>query len=337
MVLNYYYDINNEKLHNAWKKMEVQSSPFLYYDYVKYVWQQVIRFSGYIPRIVCVESQPHGEILMIIPLRWNICKRFYKMLCDISGCGKADVLYDPSLSDEKKEICVEYFYRHIGQKCCLRRLPFDSPLLFHIQDENKKTNKQTCVKIDFIDGADSLLCSLHKSVRQNIRTAYNRLNKDNIDFEINIYRGSEMNDEIWRKIKHIYMDRLLSKYKTHAKQDTFQKIVHYWKYYYSKHDTRSLRQLPNSFHSVLMCKGEVMAFLSGFMSENGAILVVPRLSINDKYRFYSPGYILIIELLKYLSYKTNCTCLDLSRGEEQYKFDLGGTPYYTVSYSFSPL
>lgn len=57
---------------------------------------------------------------------------------------------------------------------------------------------------------------------------------------------------------------------------------------------------------------------------------MPRLAIDDNYRFYSPGYVLLAETLKYLGANTEVHELDLSRGEEKYKLDLGGTPYKTT-------
>ena len=335
MELKFFHDINNERLCAAWKEMEAQASPFLYYDYVKYVWLHTSRFSAYMPRIAYVESRPHGKILMIVPLRWNIYKRCYKMLTDIQGCGKADALFDLQLSEEAKHTCVDFFYAHIGHKCYFRRLPSEALLRDDINGIKLDNKQQICVKIDFDCGVENLLHSLHKSVRQNVRTAYNRLNKDNIGVELKVYRGSQMTDSVWRQIMDIYLDRLFSKYKTKAKRNTIQKFIHYWKYRYIKHDTQSLRHLSNSFHAVLVGNGDIMAFLSGFMSMDDTTLVVPRLAINDSYHFYSPGYLLIVETLRYLEHETHCRCLDLSRGDERYKTDLGGTNYYTESLTFS--
>jgi hypothetical protein len=40
--------------------------------------------------------------------------------------------------------------------------------------------------------------------------------------------------------------------------------------------------------------------------------------------------VLLAETLKYLGANTEVHELDLSRGEEKYKLDLGGTPYKTT-------
>ena len=79
-----------------------------------------------------------------------------------------------------------------------------------------------------------------------------------------------------------------------------------------------------------------MGFLSGLISRDGTTVVIPRLSIDNQYRFYSPGYILLAETLHWLDSNTTCRCLDLSRGDEQYKIDMGGIKYYTASVLYKP-
>ena len=87
--------MTNAKLEKAWRSMEEQDdtlSPFLYFDYLKYIFQYTAyRNLMYSPAIVCVESS-NGEILMIAPMKKNICNGKLKMLGDIQGCGTADFL-----------------------------------------------------------------------------------------------------------------------------------------------------------------------------------------------------------------------------------------------------
>ena len=53
-------------------------------------------------------------------------------------------------------------------------------------------------------------------------------------------------------------------------------------------------------------------------------IVIPRLAIDDQFRFYSPGYLLICETMKYLlENNSSIKNIDLCRGTEKYKTDLG--------------
>ena len=53
-----------------------------------------------------------------------------------------------------------------------------------------------------------------------------------------------------------------------------------------------------------------------------------RLAINEELDYYSPGRILMNELIKYLFEKTDIEVLDMSRGDERYKKDFGGRSYF---------
>jgi hypothetical protein len=48
--------IDSPRLKEAWKKMEQARgvSSFLYYDYMRFIWQQEKRFSSYTPVVACV-------------------------------------------------------------------------------------------------------------------------------------------------------------------------------------------------------------------------------------------------------------------------------------------
>ena len=335
MKLQLFNNIDNPIVHKAWLAMAAKAHPFLQYDYLSHIWKQVRYFSLYTPQLVCIVSD-QGKILMILPLKWDRFKRNYKMLADIQGCGQTDALFDPQLTEEERQACVAYFYANIHKKCRLNRLPESSLLLKATQGTHVDLQNRICVKIDFPQGAEALLKGLSKSVRQNLRTAYNRMNRDNMAYKLQVYRGEEMTDEIWREIMKVYLNRLFTKHKVKALNNPLYRHIHYWKYRHIKHDTKSLRQLPNSFHAILYGNEHIMGFLSGLTNHDGTEVVIPRLAIDSQFRFYSPGYILLAETLCWLDANTTCRSIDLSRGDEQYKTDLGGLPYYTAAIVYTP-
>jgi len=49
-----------------------------------------------------------------------------------------------------------------------------------------------------------------------------------------------------------------------------------------------------------------------------------RLAIDKEYGKYSPGLILVNELIKKMMEDTRYTCLNLGQGDETYKYDMGG-------------
>ncbi|PIK21234.1 GNAT family N-acetyltransferase [Prevotella intermedia] len=75
--------------------------------------------------------------------------------------------------------------------------------------------------------------------------------------------------------------------------------------------------------------GQLSAFMSGFKDQNNTTLIIPRLSINNDFLFYSPGLMLVNETIKYLYNQSTIRELDLSQGTEKYKFDMGGESHIT--------
>lgn len=326
--------IDNPQLKEAWKRMEQAKgvSPFMYYDYMRYIWHQEKCFSAYSPAVACVKEG--DEFLMLLPLKWDMFKRRYKTLGDILGCGHNDALFNTRLGLEECQQCVAFFYSHIDSHLRLSRLPEDSLLL---KEKHVPLDTLKCVnmvRINFDNGVDALLKSLSRNGKESVRRAYNRMKRDGIETELRIYRGDEISKDkaVWKMIMHIYLDRMFDKHKrggVQGKKNKLFKFLYDFKTTHLKHDTKSLRFLPNNLHAVLMHGNKVMAFCLCMMDHHGEWLVNPRLAINIDYGFYSPGYALLVELMRYLEKETHCRLLDLSRGTEQYKTNLGGIVYHT--------
>jgi hypothetical protein len=316
----------------AWKSMETgDMSPFLHYDYLDYVYRYTRRVKPlYRPRVACVLDG--DEIVMMVALRGSFDHRYWKMLGDIQGCGRTDALWKPSLGIEERERLTSFFFRSIPKKMALYRIQCDSPLLRYIPKERvDRCLEQACVSISVPrGGAETLLKSLRPSVRQNIRTAYNRMKRDGLSYRLEVYDAAHpVSDAVWDRIMDLYFERMSTKYKRRKTRSWLSRQLMRRRYYRIKHDTRSLHSLPNGFHAVLWSGKRIMAFMSGLTSHDASLVSVPRLAIDSFYGFYSPGYVLIAETIRYFSAHPTLRVLDLSRGEEKYKLDMGGQVYST--------
>lgn len=164
---------------------------------------------------------------------------------------------------------------------------------------------------------DNYFSSLTKHAKQNIRTAYNRMSTDQKVYECKFYGGGTEKRQLHKECMKVYQGRLQSRYGTGLSTQ----IGHYADYV-SKGVVKE-----HGTVCALLIDGEVAAFLEGFI-DKGSILV-PRLAINEKYRRYSPGLILCNEIIKECYHSEKIRCLNLLRGTEKYKYDLGGKTYIT--------
>lgn len=195
-----------------------------------------------------------------------------------------------------------------------------SPLAKFLTDNVKKTSN---VLIAIPKDHENYIALLSKSVRQNIRTAYNRLKTDSHEIKLDVYSGGDDNLPIG-EILGLYSRRHNDRYgvKTGLLKKWFLKTQSF--------ATRYYRYAPNAITFMLYIDDKPAAFMSGLRSKNR--LVVPRLSIDNDFKRYSPGVVLVVEVIKYLQQNTEIDVLDLSQGEEGYKFQLGGQIHW--SYKF---
>lgn len=317
-------------LETVWKAMETPGmSPFLHYDYMRFIKTSVTWFKPFYTRIVCVCPEGSDEILMICPMKLRIDGKYYTLLGDMQGCDIADMLWKQGLSNEEKEAIVRFFFDTMKDKMYLNRIPEDSLLAKSIPSERISYIRDVeYVAVDIPTDFEVFYQTLVYSVRRNAKTHYNRMERDGIECKLHVFdQAHPMDKKMWKKVLDLHITRLLSKYSP-GLNGVLGRIYTNIKFRVFKHDTRSLRKLPNTFHAVLMDKEKIMAYMSGFKTHDGETIVIPRLAMDYAYNKYSPGCALMNETIKYLSSGSKVKVLDMSRGDERYKKDFGGRSYF---------
>lgn len=164
---------------------------------------------------------------------------------------------------------------------------------------------------------------LSKSVRQNIRTAYNRLNTDNLSYKMITLDNVGYNchlDEIQSLSSKRHFERYGSK--TSLPKKLFMKYLSFATIIYKKS--------PNSLSFLLYIDNKPAAMMNGLIKGNHYI--IPRLAIDAEFKRYSPGMILVNEAIKSLLSFNESIIFDLSYGQEKYKFDFDAESYSCFSF-----
>lgn len=320
-----------QSLESVWKSMETpEMSPFLHYDYMRFIKTSVTWFKPFYTRIACVGPEGSDEILMICPMKLRIDGKYYTLLGDMQGCDIADVLWKQDLSEEEKEAIIRFFFDTIKDKMYLNRIPEDSFFAKGVPtDRISFTRDVEYVAIDRQATYEDYLQTLSKNMRHQINKTYNRLEREGVEQQLFIYEGdNRVPKELEKKINRMYITRLISRYNPEHEGSKLWRAYYWILFQYLKHDTRSFRKLPNSFLAVVMSGEKVMAFVSGFKTHDGKTVSMTRLAINEELDYYSPGRILMNELIKYIYAQTDIQVLDMSRGDERYKKDFGGRSYF---------
>lgn len=176
---------------------------------------------------------------------------------------------------------------------------------------------ETCVSIDTGLDYDSYIASLSKHQRQNIRTAYNKLSNNNFEIRLEKFdKNRPVPNRLWKDCLRIYDER-------HQLPTTG---FSWWNHQLNAF-SHILKKAEGWQLNVLFHQNTPIAYMAGLCSSRQSCYYIPRLCINNNYKEYSPGILLLTETIK-LQIKDNIRYVDLMRGDEPYKTAMGGTPHF---------
>lgn len=240
-----------------------------------------------------------------------------------------DVLSTPTVTPEQLRTMfqqIEKDYQAIGTKFIHIKA---SSLIYQAIEglPGVELSSLDCVAIQLPDTYDIYFQHLTKSVRQNIRTAYNRASKNNVNYQLQVFSKAESACINWKHLKELYQ-----------KRNHFRKQKMYWKsalyyqldYLFGKEkdlfDYEATKATDFTL-AVLKMNEEIAAYFFGFQTNTN--LEINRVVINDHFKFYSPGLLLLNEFIQQNILQIKV--IDLTVGDEKYKFDLGGEKHLIYS------
>ena len=248
-----------------------------------------------------------------------------------------DFIYRPKARvPEIVEFFMDYLKKEIGVKKFYTRFVDEKSPTYKALSKMKGFKLEETwenVNIDITEpNWDEFFAKLSKHAKQNLRTAYNRAERDGKKIELVCYSGSTRKIKDKRAKKDIndcldlYIKRQQSTYvEERARSYAFRtKMFHYVSVCAKTND--------RTFFAILKMDGKVAAFMQGFYNPFDKEYEIPRLAMNDEMKFYSPGMILVAEVIKKYIGDENVTHINLLRGNEPYKFAMGGEVYYTKNF-----
>ena len=223
----------------------------------------------------------------------------------------------------------------------LRQLPEKTALARHLAASGAHLlSDGICVAVKRRDGDyETYLKSLRKSVRQNLRTAVNRAVRNGVDLRIEF--KTRLSDPEAQACFAIYRRRSLTKNRAPKDAALAEKVTAFLNSRYNQtlknrllkynYVTDGLVRHPRNFIVCIYAGEQLIGFLYG-LKETGGVIRIMIVCFDEDYGWYSPGMFALNEALKQLYETPDFTLLDLTRGTEQYKYDLGGTEHKVVHY-----
>ena len=187
------------------------------------------------------------------------------------------------------------------------------------------------VRIDFPDGVEPLLRSLGRTRRGNLQKARNRLRRDNRTVSLAFFSTAGIGKDMatpegramLRRCRAVYLARQESRY---SHSGWMARL-------YFTHGSYVPLSIPGerTFLAALQIDGTIGAYMEGYVNPAHTALEAPRIAMNDTLGRYAPGRLLMMETARWLQDHSAIRTIDLCRGDERYKREVGGTPYTTVT------
>lgn len=288
---------------------------------------------------IAVVSSDCDVPLLLAPMRIG-SDGFARPVGDCDGATYGDFIYltedEEALTEALRALCDDLWKKGVRG---LRMQHVDSTSPVHLlrcigtvrRGEPEENVEILCDAVDY----DTYFKSLSKSIRQNIRTAYNRMSRDGHSYAFEVYTGEVARDRVKSRKRavadggRVYLARQLGHYKSGISRLRGLAYKCYVKHF-NFLSADNIVGSSESFVAALRIDGRMAAFAEGYYLKAAGRIEIPRLAISADFLWYSPGMILCNELVRHV-FASQKMVIDLSRGNERYKTDMGGVIHYTNS------
>lgn len=327
-------------LKNDWERL-YKGSDMTYYQ--SYEWYQMLRsyslkntFLHENIFAVCRNEQKEIEIIAPLwilhhSLFWPFNRKGVYLLGREGSSDYLNLIY--------KDFNIEAFnfiLQELSKKYHVHTFKFEllkegTSLYDFIQKKNiVRDHRLISVSLNLPSSEELYLKMLSKSSKQNLRTANNRLKKDNkkIEFALN---DMTVNKSLCLEIKN---SRLKKKnYEPNIikaiKNLIFKKLTIRFPNY-----NPFLTEVDSHIMSAY-CDGELAAFFNYGIDPYRKCVNIMTAGTNELYARYSPGMLLMYEFIKYtINNNNDIKVIDFTRGNEHYKYALGGQNHIIHSIRF---
>lgn len=153
------------------------------------------------------------------------------------------------------------------------------------------------------------------------------MNKDNMEYEW--YAKGTIDDAKTRNtLSTMHINRMRTK--NYDKSNLKHRVTSWIRLqvilYSEKYNNivlKSMATMENSFTLMVKLNGIIVGYIYGLKEYNGTIRIMQN-CIDEKYSFYSPMFRGIYDFIMENCCDNNIKKLDFTRGDEEYKYKLGG-------------
>lgn len=323
-----------------WSEIYAQSRYMSFYQ--SYSWNKILeerfhsrRFSRYMG--CCLVYYVFNNKI-IVPLVVNKCQKTIYILGQDEVSDYLSFVFSDASQIELIDVIHRLLKIYDGFCFKLDKINQSNPLSIAIRNAEKRfgnvvVEPKKCVYVGTKVETASFYDSLSKSMKQNYRTAKNRLKKNNLNYTVKIDFNKKLSDDEINQFHELYVQRRSD---CRADDNTIflKKILK--RLLYCTHLEREcdviseFSKIEPVFLATITIDNQIAAFCEGKVCNNSKVLSIARVATNRHFYEFSPGQILLIDTIEEI--RSCIDYFDLTRGNEEYKFRLGGRIHYNYCY-----
>ncbi len=327
-------------LKNDWERL-YKGCDMTYYQ--SYEWYQMLRSyslkNNFLhENIFAVCRNEQKEIKIIAPLWvlrhslfWPFNRKGFYLLGREGSSDYLNIIYQ----DFNQE-ALEFLMIQLSKKYHIHTFKFEllkeGTSLYEFIQKKKivRDHRLISVSLNLPSSEDLYLKMLSKSSRQNLRTANNRLKKDGKQI-VYVLDDLDVDKSLCLAIKN-------SRLKQKNYEPNKIKAIKNWLFKKLTINFPCYNPFLTEVDSHIMsayCDGELAAFFNYGIDPYRKCINIMTAGTNETYARYSPGMLLMYEFIKYTMTNNNdVSVIDFTRGNEQYKYALGGEDHIIHSVRF---
>ena len=333
------YKWDDPALKQIWQKLYADNSylfPYSSWEYNEQIYKYMkVKPSSMFQKNYFLVYEEEKKPLVLFPLYLKKNK-----LClfgeNISGAGHLDLLYDEAITAKQLENAFDELKSMFpGKTLELRMINERSKLCKFLQDiadasadaifPVKAEEERVCVKVPFSDDYEEYEQGLSRNARSNLHKAYSKVRRNELDMSLQVIQGPFTDKALLSDAMKIYTKR------ESERKDRRMDFVPYIKHRYFSALVWAMENMASHYTFCFCLNNKLAAFMTGFVTNYNEI-VFPYVAIDSTFASYAPGKLMIGESIKYLQEHSAIRGLDLSRGDERYKLEMGGVRHYNYRF-----
>lgn len=295
--------------------------------------------------VLCYATVYRGDKICLIAPLWIVRKTFGKFNqrgIYLFGRGQWSDYLNFIYNDWDDELAV-FLFQKIKETfkidtCYFENLQETSSLKQFITDyfQVVEQNQSVCVALSLPNTKAEYTRLLSKNARQNLRTARNRADKDGLEFVYN-FNDTQVNLSEFSKFRSVRVAE-----KNNWEGNTFKwRILNFVSTKILKRGWYKFREYNpfeddrrSRFLTLKTLQGDLCAAFNYGIDAPHQRIVMMAVATNEDYARYSPGMLLLHAFIEALIDSKSVETVDFTRGNERYKYVLGGTEHLINAIEF---